>query len=871
MSSSNGRPGSPSVALCASCDRCRARKTKCDGARPCGNCAAKYLKKNKLTSLDGIDVSLFECVYSPAKRRGPVPGKATTNGAETKGTTSRKRDSDTSKATNNESKKGCLESFLMKHENQKDARQPANSGIMGGSANSAIGGNNINAGAAGNNLNALMSQYGMNLGLGTVPGAGSGNTRGESEAWQMQKQMLDNQQQLAALQGMTSNNTFSSAGHGTNMELQSQLQQLQLMQQLQQQQQSGNSNGLGQQLNYLQQLQYQQQQLQVALSQQQPTNPTQEAHTQQKGSKGERSSGSKPPKKSQRSEAKNTVNIQKTVQSHLLELLKNNPDGNRLRSFFDLSINELFCLPPIPTDDEYCSRLPPPAGKPRPLPKFDLAALQAARFSEIALGALVNNQISLALELSNATVVCLRQFVMEPVHPSCMYDVARAYFLHGIFRSLRGDMQRYFKHRRVCLTHLRQIGDIPGTQILLAAISFQDSWAYMVHNATESDLPDIDDVIPRVPIIDSKSSSKSDATSIVSNPSNQMWIQGTPQIFNNIEAPLMSRSLDALACAIRNCCDQANDRFKDLEKKSKTKNGGIEKSKLTRTPKEDEDNGNRANGRNLVLSAFTLLQQHEAANRNIKKNNGHHLIISAMDAFLEGGSEIGSDLKVFEGEGFTDSQIQSLLCVCNTVIEHPLLLHQAGPAYHLVSNAAIMLCHLLNGMHANSSWTKNNDCNEDSSDFQCPEMEAALFEEVLDTFIAVRKILNVHRRKLPSRIRCHGIPRPKVISYGNRSAQRINGKGCNGTSSPDLPFIDLGDTLMCRCRGCQGFVLMGCSPYIAAERAKAAALQALNSEEPKDANDVEVNEFDKELYELGVEFDLDDDALLNVLSRIIAT
>ena len=38
-----------SIALCASCDRCRARKTKCDGNKPCGNCATKYLKKHKLT------------------------------------------------------------------------------------------------------------------------------------------------------------------------------------------------------------------------------------------------------------------------------------------------------------------------------------------------------------------------------------------------------------------------------------------------------------------------------------------------------------------------------------------------------------------------------------------------------------------------------------------------------------------------------------------------------------------------------------------------------------------------------------------------------------------------------------------------------
>ena len=36
------------LALCASCDRCRSRKTKCDGSRPCGNCASKYMKKHKL-------------------------------------------------------------------------------------------------------------------------------------------------------------------------------------------------------------------------------------------------------------------------------------------------------------------------------------------------------------------------------------------------------------------------------------------------------------------------------------------------------------------------------------------------------------------------------------------------------------------------------------------------------------------------------------------------------------------------------------------------------------------------------------------------------------------------------------------------------
>jgi Fungal Zn(2)-Cys(6) binuclear cluster domain len=36
----------PNVLLCASCDRCRARKAKCDGKRPCSNCANRYLKKH---------------------------------------------------------------------------------------------------------------------------------------------------------------------------------------------------------------------------------------------------------------------------------------------------------------------------------------------------------------------------------------------------------------------------------------------------------------------------------------------------------------------------------------------------------------------------------------------------------------------------------------------------------------------------------------------------------------------------------------------------------------------------------------------------------------------------------------------------------
>ncbi len=63
-----------SNSLCASCDRCRGRKSRCDGKRPCMACKLKYMKKNKLSSCEGIPPEMFECVYSPAKKRGPVPG-----------------------------------------------------------------------------------------------------------------------------------------------------------------------------------------------------------------------------------------------------------------------------------------------------------------------------------------------------------------------------------------------------------------------------------------------------------------------------------------------------------------------------------------------------------------------------------------------------------------------------------------------------------------------------------------------------------------------------------------------------------------------------------------------------------------------------
>ena len=59
--------------FCASCDRCRSRKIKCDGERPCKSCTVSYMKKNKIKDVSEVDLTQVECFYSVAKKRGPIP------------------------------------------------------------------------------------------------------------------------------------------------------------------------------------------------------------------------------------------------------------------------------------------------------------------------------------------------------------------------------------------------------------------------------------------------------------------------------------------------------------------------------------------------------------------------------------------------------------------------------------------------------------------------------------------------------------------------------------------------------------------------------------------------------------------------------
>lgn len=802
--SNSGSNGANNVALCASCDRCRARKTKCDGKRPCGNCAAKYMKKHKLTSIEGIDIAEFECVYSPAKRRGPVPGRS-----------------------------GQI---------RKAAEAFRNSNVTtAGVTNNAAGPTTVSAGGLGG-LSSVLSAAGGN-GASNDATAGlfrAGAAAGTSmDEMQLRLMMQQNQERIMALQnqaavggaGATGAGNFMDGGlGGANAELQ---QQLSLFQQVQQQQNRGGAgNDAGQN--------------------EEP--PARRVKTTEGGPGGTSANG--------------PGGIPKTITDNTHFLDRSDIEGNRLRACYRLSVDELFRLPLTPTDEEYCAQLNIPGMTPSMIPGAHLAALSAARFAEVALGALVNNEVSQGMELCNAVVHCLRECVQEPVQPQYIFEVARAYFLLGVFRAFRGDMARYFKYRRVAMTYLSKFDlntDDSGTK-LLAAISFLDAWAYMMYNADEKKLPAIDDSVPQVDnssrsnnnaIGKDLDSSKLQPCRVAADPKNQNWIQGAPPVYLNNEAPLPARALDALACAVRTCCDQANGRFALISKESGMEgmgNGDDIPTSAIQTPTTMAvmSNENELCSRNLVLSAFTLLQQHEssAASQYHARNQGQHLVISAMDAFLENSDEDGS-------MGFTDSQIQSLLSVCNNTIENPFLLHHAGPTYHMVSNAAVLLCHLLNGMHAMKD-----------EGGQLGEMESAMFEEILDTLMAVRKLLTIHRRKLPAKLRCHGIPRPTSLQYGNESSS--SGNDGNNSEGGSKPFIDLGETVLCPCRGCQGFVLMACSPCVAAERAKSANSR-LELEAAREAEAVSCGELDKELDDLGEEFNLDDDALLGMISKLISS
>jgi len=293
----------------------------------------------RTNSIDGVDPVKCECIYSPAKRRGPIPGRSAGQ--------TRKAD------------------MALGHQMSDELQVQEMAGLFSGGATlSQLGG-------TGGAMDAILQRQLDNGGLGGTGGAGT-------------------------------------------------LNQFSLLQQLQQQQQGARNNMMDDQNHYA-------------------------AEPSARRVKMDETS------------VKQDGGIPWTIKQHTHLLDRADPEGSRYRAYYKLSIDELYRLPPTPTDEEYCTRLSVPGMAPSMIPGTHLAALSAARFAEVALGALVHNEVSLALELGNAVVHCLRESVAEAVQKSVMFEVARAYFLLGVFRACRGDMARYFKYRRVCLSYLTKL------------------------------------------------------------------------------------------------------------------------------------------------------------------------------------------------------------------------------------------------------------------------------------------------------------------------------------------------------------------------------------------------------------------------------
>jgi hypothetical protein len=297
-------------------------------------------------SVEGLDLSLIDCLYSPAKRRGPVPGRMSSGASLVR-------------------KSSATEGTLANH--HMDG---------GGTLNNA---NNINWASA-----LPMAAFSGSATLD--PGS---NTNNSALELQFLHQIVQQQQQQAASINMDQDNIEHPARRVK---------------------------------------------LDDSLQQRPPTVP-------------------------------------RTVSDHAHLLDRNDQTGSHLYAYYKLSVDELFRLPLTPTNEEFCVRLTTaPAGAdaataattttrlhPQMIPGPQLAALSAVRFAEIALGAIVHNEVELAMQLCNATVHCLRESVQELVHQCVTLEVAKAYFLLGVFRAFRGDMVRYFKYRRVSMTHLAKL------------------------------------------------------------------------------------------------------------------------------------------------------------------------------------------------------------------------------------------------------------------------------------------------------------------------------------------------------------------------------------------------------------------------------
>jgi hypothetical protein len=159
-----------------------------------------------------------------------------------------------------------------------------------------------------------------------------------------------------------------------------------------------------------------------------------------------------------KSETADPAGLPRTVMTHVHLL---DDDGNgvglTLRAYYRLSVDEMFRLPCTPSLSSSSSSSNAAVGGDIMVQGRVLTTLTATRFIETALGAVVQNEIGLAVELCNAAVHCISEVIQDTVIAPIVFHVAKTCFLIGIFQVFRDDMPRYFNYRRACLYYLSRM------------------------------------------------------------------------------------------------------------------------------------------------------------------------------------------------------------------------------------------------------------------------------------------------------------------------------------------------------------------------------------------------------------------------------
>ena len=528
------------VMLCASCDRCRARKTRCDGNRPCASCKIKYMRIHKLTpdQLVGIDIAEFGCIYSPARRRGPVPVMNNSKKYDENIIQDVETKSSSDDSVNNNSDHN-------NHTQHKKARRmrrrsSSHESLMRGS----VTGNRVNFGdwagsSHGGGFSLHNNDYNFTNSLLSAQSAPE-NTNDHNKCINslFSADFTSDNNTIfplpppldptaAAMQDHVISTLISMRKMGNNMSIPSSNAAAGMAELINQHDQEdvlvSAQSAAQKQLAYVQQLQIQHQIMRQ--NNRRRENAAALAASQNSYGSGN-SFDSFDLKRSQHSsilthESGPSTDISDDLLTHHMEasygsgniiraLLGDNnghsqsmsrrptvmhsntdapslcstsskkrvigctdpkvlqflplinlmnPTGMHLRACHTLSAGGLFGLLPIPSDEEYCNRFDSSL-KPQQLPQFDVAALQAARFGELAMGALATMKVGdmeLMSSLANASVLCLKSCVEEQIHPSLMLYVARTFFFHSILRLYMGELEGYFKYRRFCLHYLSQM------------------------------------------------------------------------------------------------------------------------------------------------------------------------------------------------------------------------------------------------------------------------------------------------------------------------------------------------------------------------------------------------------------------------------